>query len=940
EATQPAQALTPFANAIDFAEQAADFSQYLPPLYDYARECAFLSGDLKKAAEYAAKSVALLARTEPDTDKHAEALLRLGLLESRTEAFDQAIGHLEEAQDIFTNLESPEGALQAMNNLGLVLENATAYDRALHLFMDAAALSQQLAKGRFTGQQYSNIGRVYDLRLNNFAKASEYYAKGAALFAQAGDHKEEAVAQLNIGRCARLLGDFQEAEARYSRALDLASSLTLPAKESADLKGRILLEQANNHWYQARYDQALRLDNEVLDLAAASDLPPLAIMARNTAGLILWTLGQPQKALVELERALTMAKSLANRPDEVSTTLNNLGLVYRELGQLDQALVHLEEALAIDTRLGSKWALAYDLRNKGQVLLKKGEVKAAIPLFRQAADYAAGIGNRINEAKCALWLATALEEDGQDEESGRAFAQARTLARSMALKEVEWRAIFGLARRQLAQKNSDGAKGLLLECMDLVESMRAEIRIEQLRDSFISDKLDAYETLVALLVERGETGEAFAVAERSRARNFIDLLGNQRLTLDNTVDQALYDNWRQLKSKVEEHETLLAQATEEEAQKVYAGALSRLKNDLDSAMVKIQLANPQLSSLVSVQTISLARLQELTEPGTAFLSYYFAKDELFCWLIKKESVRLQRLPLSKLALGEFILDYRRRTQNLEPVTEMAAKLYQWLVAPLAADLAGEERLCIIPHGPLHYLSFATLFDGKDYLIDRYPLFYLPSGSVFEHTVARRQPLADKSRLKVLAIGNPDLGDPLFALPFAEHEVGTIHWNFPEVTVLTGKYATEKWLVENIGRFNVIHLASHGEFDPVNPLASALKLAGQREYDGDLRADEVLSLTINPDLVVLSACQTGLAKVTSGDDVIGLNRAFFYAGTHAMISSLWRVSDIATAVEVKHFYRMYPNNSKADSLRLAMLHVKNRFPHPGYWGAFTLVGDYQ
>jgi len=162
--------------------------------------------------------------------------------------------------------------------------------------------------------------------------------------------------------------------------------------------------------------------------------------------------------------------------------------------------------------------------------------------------------------------------------------------------------------------------------------------------------------------------------------------------------------------------------------------------------------------------------------------------------------------------------------------------------------------------------------------------------------------------------------------------------------LTNEKATESWVAENIDRFGIIHLASHGEFDPINPLFSAIMLSGSEETedtrsDGNLEAAEVFSLKINADMVVLSACQTGLGKVTTGDDVIGLNRAFFYAGTHTVVSSLWRVSDISTAVLIKQFYRQYLTHSKADSLRLAVLHVKNRYPHPGYWGAFTLVGDY-
>ena len=129
---------------------------------------------------------------------------------------------------------------------------------------------------------------------------------------------------------------------------------------------------------------------------------------------------------------------------------------------------------------------------------------------------------------------------------------------------------------------------------------------------------------------------------------------------------------------------------------------------------------------------------------------------------------------------------------------------------------------------------------------------------------------------------------------------------------------------------------------MNPLYSAIKLSGKTKKeneDGDLNASEIFSLKTKADMIFLSACQTGLGKITEGDDVIGLNRAFFYAGTHTIVSSLWRVSDISTAILIKQFYRKYTKNTKADSLRKAILHVKRKFPHPGYWGAFILTGDY-
>ena len=235
------------------------------------------------------------------------------------------------------------------------------------------------------------------------------------------------------------------------------------------------------------------------------------------------------------------------------------------------------------------------------------------------------------------------------------------------------------------------------------------------------------------------------------------------------------------------------------------------------------------------------------------------------------------------------------------------------------------------------LPVALQRDGRDFLVDRHTLFYLPAASVLRSTMARRQ--AEKN-LRVLAVGNPDLGNRSLDLPFAEREAATVHWNYPEVTTLTRERATESWVRDHISEFGIIHLASHGEFDPVNPLFSAIRLAPDKNSDGKLRAEEIFGLDIRADLVVLSACQTGLGEIRRGDDVVGMNRAFMFAGTHSLMSSLWRVSDVSTAILMKQFYREYTRNNKAESLRKAILHVKNRYPHPGYWGAFVLTGDYQ
>jgi CHAT domain-containing protein len=503
----------------------------------------------------------------------------------------------------------------------------------------------------------------------------------------------------------------------------------------------------------------------------------------------------------------------------------------------------------------------------------------------------------------------------------------------MILRETQWRALFELAKLELKNKRNREAKALLIQAIDIIETMRADIKIEQLRDGFVINKMEVYETLVTVLVNMGDSTGAFDVAERSRARNFIDLLGNHHILFGNK----LYDQSKAIKAKIEEYETLAAQAADDAEKKVYQETLDRANDEYKDLLLKIQLDNPQLASLVSVNPLNERQIRALLEPNVTLLSYYVTADEILTWVVRADKIELVRTPLGRKTLEQSIKNYRRMLQNLEPLEAQSKELYDWVIAPIKPKLSGAQYVGIIPHGLLHYLSFATLSDGNDFFIEQYPLFYLPSGSVFQYTLQRRTP---QKQLKVLAVGNPELNNPALALPFAEQEVETIQWNFPEITVLTREKATESWIVKNIQDFGIIHIASHGEFDPINPLFSSLKLKQDLNYDGNLEAVEIFDLKIKADLVMLSACQTGLGKITDGDEVIGLNRSFIYAGTHAIISSLWRVSDISTALLVKYFYRQYARSNKINALRSAMLDVKATYPHPGYWGAFALVGDYQ
>ena len=577
---EPLYALAFFENALTVARQVKKLSRYEPQILIYARESAYAAGRYETAVRYAEDLVKSRAKKNPDSKEQAEALVKLGLIHARMEQYALAIPALEEGAEIMANLELEDLQVAALNDLGVVLENATDYDRALEQFQTAAEISKTLGKKERLARQHMRMGRIYDLRMSQYAKAKVHYLKAFELYETLNKTENMAQALLDAGRCDRLLGNFKGAEDQYEKALNILKKGKQELKADSKIMAGILMEQANNHWFQARYQDAFKGRQEVYNMAVRNRWTLEQVNSLNTAGLIWWTLGDHPAALRELKKALELAKTLRARKDELGTTLNNMGLVYRDAGDYEKALAALNQALAIDRKINSRWAIAYDLKNLGLTRLRMGEAEKAVPLFEEALELAKKIGNRINQSKILVGYGEALMDLDRLEEAKTRFDEALNLSRQMALREVEWRALFGLGQLQLKGGNKSEARALLEASVEVIEGMRADIKLDQLKDGFIANKMGVYETLVSLLVDMGLDREAFYVAERSRARNLIDLLGNQRLSLHGSVNQKLYDGEKALKSQIAEYEALMAQTNDPDERAVYGQALAQARTGI------------------------------------------------------------------------------------------------------------------------------------------------------------------------------------------------------------------------------------------------------------------------------------------------------------------------------------------------------------------------
>lgn len=908
---------------IEHAKKRKDFKE----LTTLAVETAFEVSDYEKGLFFQQK---LLDALTPDTpaNERAEAEYRLGILHSRLEHFDLAVQHLEQANQIWEQGEQLDRLAEGMATLGIVRENMGAYSEALDQFNQSFSLYQEIGEMGHTAFQYRRIGRIYYLRLGRYERARDNFLAALKLYQEQGDPQGEAEALYEVGLTYEKVGLFDQAAERYHQALSIAKELEDPKLLTT---GDLYL--ANVAWFQGNYQTAFQLLTQADKKAEQANDPQLRIMVKNTRGLIYWTLNDTDKGLVHLHDAVTLSRS-SNIQTELASSLNNLGLIYRQRGDHAAALDYFQQAKTLDESLKSQWGLGYDHRNIGISLLALGQLEEAEKHFIKAEQISSEINNVINWVKALLELGNVNKALLRPEQALGFYERAHEISQRYGIKEVEWRAAAGKATLLREEGKLPDALTWFTKGVEVVEGMRAALKIDELRNSFQTNKLDLYRDIITLLITMNRTDDAFNFLERSRSRSFIDLLGNQKLEFKNQGDQETWTKINRLASTVDSLKSELGSYEEPPAdlQERYRNT----KALYEEAILEVKQENPALSSFVAVDPLNLEGVQQLLAPRVGLLTYFLTKDQLYLWLMTKERTIFKTVSAKEEDLTRLVTRYRQLVQHLEPVDDELQKLYGSLIQPVEADITNLEYLGIIPDGPLHFLSFAALKHGPAYLVDEIPLFYAPSASVFQFTFAKRQAVKND---KVLAIGNPDLGNFNYDLPLAELEAKSIKWNYPNMDILTGTKATKEWVVKNISRYGIIHLAAHGEFDEGNPLLSSLWLASENPENRRLTVKEIFGLELNADLVTLSACQTGLGKLEAGE-LIGLNRAFVYAGTHALVSALWRVDDLSTSVLMKHFYRNYVTANKARSLRQAQLLVKKDFPHPSYWAGFSLIGDYQ
>jgi CHAT domain-containing protein len=292
---------------------------------------------------------------------------------------------------------------------------------------------------------------------------------------------------------------------------------------------------------------------------------------------------------------------------------------------------------------------------------------------------------------------------------------------------------------------------------------------------------------------------------------------------------------------------------------------------------------------------------------------------------KVEEVQVSLADLRAFVVEHFGVETTRERATASSVYEKVKQLdvaafdkfFAPFIAPIREWAQPDEMLWLVPHDVLHYVPLHALHLDSEYLIARHPIFYTPSASVMKYCQAKR---TNRPRLHALVLG--DAKDNLF---FARQEAQMVAKLFQTQPYLGGAATKEMFkarVAEDKATLDVLHLACHGEFNSIQPLRSGIVLA-KNGTDDALTAEEIFGMEFNADLVVLSACESGVNERRPGDELIGLTRALIYAGTPSVLVTLWQVDDLSTLLLMERFYAELAHSaSKAQALQRAQLALVN------------------
>jgi CHAT domain-containing protein/tetratricopeptide (TPR) repeat protein len=848
-----------------------------------------------------------------------------------------------------------------------------------------------------TAQELLNLSA--DQNLKNHALAAQTAREALAQFQAAGDQAGTADTYSQLGSYYYAQNKMSDAAQNYESSLQIWRQQANLDKEAAALIMLGYIEARNGEWLNG-ISYLIQAHNLI------DDQSDLSKMGQFSAGMgyVFNESGLPENGLVQYQRAMEYYRQAKDtRPFNRQVMM--IGYTHFLLKDYPAALTNLQQALSHFESLSdrkSKFDAAECKEYLGQVYIATEQYDLALQHLLPIPPFYLTTANERDAAQVQALIGQIYERLGELDRARANYLEASKVFHNASDRVHDAAVRFALGRLELNRGNYEAAESYLQQSVETTEDIRSDLKSRTFAAAFSASVHDRYEAYIDCLMHKhrqqpsqGFEALALQASELARARSLGELLRDTQTKFSAGVDPRLVEAERALRqsirAKVDQTIMLLAGDYKTADLNELETVLTSLREQHKLLVDRLRRINPHYDQLDDTAAYSVQQIQHavVEDDQTTLLEYLLGDSASYVWVITNNDVKVFELPKAAV-----ITEAVRKLYNAlatEPdndtdntVNDATAELGQMVLGPLANQLSA-QRLIVVADRALNYIPFQLLPDpsgSHEPLVAKYEVINAPSATVLGQL--RQEKEKRRPRSRILAA----FGDPVFASNYAQFKDSTasdleasrrvsrdvelnadsidpstiqplIYSKFelrnlsdiagPGSFVARGFDASRGILERtDFSKYSILHFATHGLLDPVKPEHSGFFLsmvdAAGRPQDGFITMRDVYGLHVPVDLVVLSACRTGLGQDVRGEGLIGLTRGFMYAGASSVVASLWKVDDEATAELMKHFYgnMLQMGMRPAEALRAAQntLRQNPQWRSPHFWAGFTLQGEFK
>jgi CHAT domain-containing protein/tetratricopeptide (TPR) repeat protein len=886
-------------------------------------------GEYQQAFEYGKKAQQLMQKVG-DRSKEARVLYVISTIYYLKGDYKKQLAILKEALELQRAVNDLSGQVDTFNNIAGIRKAFGEYQQALNCHNQALQLARQIKAPAQEAETLSKIAEIYG-DLGEYNSSVNYFDQAQEIYGKIGGKYKQAQTLDAIAGVWHTSEDYPKALEKYQQALQLWRQQQIPFGQLVSLLGTVRTYESLKNY---------------------------------------------PKALDTAKEALSLSSELNNNFVKANTLIS-MGSVYQGKKDYQNALLFFKQAVSIAKQMENKQTEAKALRYIAKTFHQEQKYQEAISTFNQEIELRQALNDRVGEAEVMFEIATNQKAVGKQDAALKQIQNTIEIIENLRTKIVspELRTSYFATKQDVYEFKIDllmqlhkqnPSKGYDAQALETSDRARARSLVELLTEA----NANIREGIKPELLER----------ERNLQQK-LDALEKQKLKLAS-------------RSNTEKQIADIKQQ------------IDKLLDDYQQLRTEIRLNSRRYADLKFPESLTLKEIQQkILDDDTLLLTYSLGEERSYLWLVSKTEIHSYELPKRAEieAQAKQFHGYLKANPNkftsqaaIDIGKQSATKLSRILLQPVANKL-GNKRLLIVSDGALQYVPFTALPLCKDATCNAFtPLLanheIINSPSVSTIAILRSEQQRKSAPKKTLAV----LADPVFSkddkrfsslgkqdtspakinpnnqnenldslllqrsvsesdvnfmpLPFTRQEANSILALAPQSSIKAFDFDANRAFATNLklSQYRFVHFATHGILNSTNPELSGVVLSlvnqkGESE-NGFLRLNDIFNLKLPAELVVLSACETGLGKEVRGEGLVGLTRGFMYAGSPRLVVSLWKVADEGTSVLMTKFYtKMLQQGLKpAEALRAAQLEMSQdkKYFAPYYWAGFTLQGEWK